>query len=83
MTLIEISCEEVWRELSNYIDNDISVELRARMDAHFRKCNHCTAIYDGSMNVIQLVGDFQAFPIPSGFSQRLKASIDSAADSKP
>jgi hypothetical protein len=82
VTLIEISCEEVWRELSNYIDNDIPAELRARMDAHFRKCDHCTAIYDGSMNVIQLVGDFQAFDIPSGFSERLKARIDAAANTK-
>lgn len=72
MTLIEISCEEVWRELSNYIENDISTELRARMEAHFRKCKHCTAIYDGTKNVIQLVGDFQAFDIPAGFSERLK-----------
>jgi hypothetical protein len=75
VTIIEISCEEVWQELSNYIDNDLPEELRTRMDAHFRKCKHCTAIYDGTRNVIQLVGDFQAFDIPRGFSQRLKARI--------
>jgi hypothetical protein len=78
VTLIEISCEEVWRELSNYIDDDVSTELRARMDAHFRKCNHCTAILDGTTNVVQLIGDFQAFDIPRGFSERLKARISGA-----
>lgn len=70
--LIDISCEEVWQELSNYIEDDISAELRARMDAHFRNCAHCTAIFDGTLNVIQLVGDFKAFDIPAGFSKRLK-----------
>ena len=75
MTIFEISCEEVWQELSNYIENDISAELRARIDAHFRTCDHCTAIYDGTRNIIQLVGDFQAFDIPYGFGERLKARL--------
>lgn len=75
MTLIEISCEEVWMELSNYIEGDVTPELRARMEAHFRKCDHCTAIYDGTRNIIQLVGDFQAFDIPKGFSERLQARL--------
>ncbi len=30
MPTIEISCVEVWREISNYLDNEISVELRER-----------------------------------------------------
>ena len=82
MTLIEISCEEVWQELSNYIENDVSPELRARMEAHFRKCQHCTAIFDGMQNVIQLVGDFQAFDIPKGFSERLKSRLNVDTEKK-
>ena len=35
MKVIEISCIEVWREISNYIDDDVNAELRARMEAHF------------------------------------------------
>ena len=30
MGTIEISCVEVWREISNYIDAEISPELRER-----------------------------------------------------
>lgn len=77
MTIIEISCEEVWQELSNYIEGDVSPEMRQRMEVHFRKCQHCTAIYDGTRNVVQLVGDFQAFNIPQGFSDRLRKRIES------
>ncbi|MEO6120036.1 MAG: zf-HC2 domain-containing protein [Terriglobales bacterium] len=75
MTLLEISCEEVWGALSDYIDDELTAGLRARLDAHFRKCQHCTAIYDGTRNIIQLVGDYQTFNIPSGFSERLKARL--------
>jgi hypothetical protein len=57
MTTTEISCVEVWRKISNYIDGDVSPELRARMEAHFKNCKHCTAIHDGTRNVVRLIGD--------------------------
>jgi hypothetical protein len=71
MPIIEISCVEVWREISNYLDRDISAELRDRMEAHFKVCAHCTAVLDGTRNVIELVGDGKVFPLPEGFSKRL------------
>ena len=40
--VIEISCVEVWREISNYIDETTEPELRSRMEAHFKVCKHCT-----------------------------------------
>ena len=69
--IIEISCVEVWREISNYLDHKISAELRDRMEAHFKICAHCTAVLDGTRNVIELVGDGKVFPLPEGFSRRL------------
>jgi predicted anti-sigma-YlaC factor YlaD len=72
---IEISCEHVWREISNYLEGDVDPELRARMEAHFKVCSHCTAVLDGARNVIQLVADGQAFDLPRGFSERLRQRI--------
>jgi predicted anti-sigma-YlaC factor YlaD len=69
--VVEISCKEVWREISNYLEGEISGELRARMEEHFRGCKHCTAVLDGTRNVVQLVGDATAFELPAGFSNRL------------
>jgi anti-sigma factor RsiW len=78
VAIIEINCRDVWREISNYIDNDVDAELRKRMEAHFAGCEHCSAILDGTRNVIELVGDGQAFQVPQGFSQRLKTKIESS-----
>ena len=72
---IEISCEHVWREISNYIDDDVDSELRARMEAHFKVCAHCTAVLDGTRNVVRLVADGQSFDLPRGFSERLRQRI--------
>jgi anti-sigma factor (TIGR02949 family) len=78
MKVIEISCLEVWREISNYIDGDVDAELRARMEAHFKACAHCTAVLDGTKNVVKLVGDGIEYQVPDGFSQRLYNKIKNA-----
>jgi len=75
MRVIEISCLEVWKEISNYLDNEVGPELRARMEAHFKVCAHCTAILDGTRNVVKLVADGMEYQMPEGFSRRLYDKI--------
>jgi anti-sigma factor RsiW len=75
MRVIEISCLEVWREISNYVDGDIDAELRTRMEAHFKVCAHCKAVVDGTRNVVKLVADGVEYDLPNGFSQRLYNKI--------
>ncbi|HEV2730216.1 MAG TPA: zf-HC2 domain-containing protein [Terriglobales bacterium] len=72
---VEISCREVIRELSKYIDQDLDTDLRVQIEAHLADCKHCTAIYDGIRNVITLMGDDRSFDLPAGFSQRLRNSL--------
>lgn len=68
---VEISCGEVWRELSNYVDGDIELELKTRMEAHIQNCKHCAAVLDGTRNTLQLLADGEWFPLPTDFSRRL------------
>jgi hypothetical protein len=72
---VEISCREVIRELSKYIDQDLDTDLRVQIEAHLANCRHCTAIYDGIRNVIILMGDGRSFDLPAGFSERLRNSL--------
>jgi predicted anti-sigma-YlaC factor YlaD len=73
--VIEISCLEVWREISNYVDCDIDPELRSRIEYHVKNCKHCSAILDGASNTVRLLADDKAFELPTGFSQRLQQRI--------
>jgi hypothetical protein len=63
-------CEEVWRQISNYVDDEVDPELRAIMASHFKGCAHCSAIVDGMRNVVKLVGDGKAFEIPASASKK-------------
>ena len=75
MTVIEISCVEVWREISNFLEQSVDPELRARMEAHFAVCSNCKAVLDGTKNVVKLIGDEQAFDVPAGFSEHLFSKL--------
>ncbi|HET8926088.1 MAG TPA: zf-HC2 domain-containing protein [Candidatus Acidoferrum sp.] len=75
MATIEISCVEVWREISNYLEDEISPEMRERMGAHFKTCAHCSAVLDGTRNVVGLVGDGKLYQTPEGFNKRLYKKI--------
>jgi anti-sigma factor (TIGR02949 family) len=75
MRVIEISCLEVWRQVSNYLDNDVSPELRERIEAHVKVCAHCKALLDGTKNVVKLIADGVEYELPQGFSQRLYSKI--------
>lgn len=72
---MEISCKEVIRELSGYLDQDVQPGLRRQIEEHLAKCRHCTAIYDGTRNVIRLIGDGRTFELSAGFSERLRARL--------
>jgi anti-sigma factor RsiW len=74
-SVIEISCLEVWREISNYIDDEVEPELRSRMEAHFKVCAHCTAVLEGTRNVVKLIADGVGYDIPPGFGKRLYRKI--------
>jgi len=73
-----VSCEEVWREISNYLEGDIEPGLRAAVDEHLRECKHCTAVMDGTRNVVELYADERMIEVPVGFDQRLRQRLEAS-----
>ena len=43
---MQISCREVRRELANYMEDDVSQELKVRIEQHFLACEGCFATYN-------------------------------------
>jgi anti-sigma factor RsiW len=78
-----LNCKDVQREISNYLDDDITPEMRAALESHLAQCRHCTAILDGTHNVIVLIADDRVFPLPAGFSSRLHERLRRELESVP
>jgi hypothetical protein len=70
-----LSCEEVWREVSNYVDGDVDAALRSSMDEHFRTCGRCASVLAGTRNVVRLYSDERMMEVPAGFSRRLEKRL--------
>ena len=76
-----VKCEEVWREISNYLDGEVSPNLHAAIEEHVSGCRNCAAVLDGTRNVVQLYGDERMLEVPLGFGRRLERRL--VEESKP
>ncbi len=70
-----IKCEEVWRDISNYVEGELEPARRAAFEEHFATCRQCASVVHGTQNVVALYGDKRLFGLPSGFSERLEGRI--------
>ena len=71
-----VKCEDVWREISGYMDGDLDPALKRAMEQHFAECRDCTAVRDGVRNVVALYGDEKLFTLPANFDPRLHRRLD-------
>jgi hypothetical protein len=70
-----LSCEDVWREISNYIDGEVDAARRSEMDEHFKVCKRCASVLAGTRNVVALYGDERMLEVPAGFGHRLEKRL--------
>src|SRR5215469_6822516 len=71
-----VRCEDVWRDISDYLDGDIDPILRTAMEEHLRACKRCATVLEGTRNVIELYGDERMSELPLGFSHRLQHRLE-------
>ncbi len=74
-----MNCQQMWRNISNYVDGDVEAGLRSAMDEHFRTCKRCASVLAGMRNVVQLYGDERMLEVPAGFSRRLERRLSKNA----
>lgn len=76
-TMVEnTNCEQVWNEISSYIDGEVDGALRSAMEEHFRACPKCASVLAGTRNVVELYGDERMLEVPVGFGLRLEKRLE-------
>jgi hypothetical protein len=70
------SCEEVWPEISNYVEGEVDPPLRSALEHHLHACARCSSLLAGVRNVVHLYGDERMLlDVPVGFSRRLEKRL--------
>jgi len=70
-----VTCEQVWREISSYLEGETEPALRAAMEDHFQSCKACASVLAGTRNVVALYSDERMIEVPAGFGRRLEKRI--------
>jgi len=71
-----VRCEDVWREMSSYIEGELDPDRHAALEEHIGECKRCTAVLAGTLNIVALYGDERMCEVPLGFSQRLQQRLE-------
>lgn len=66
-----IRCEDILREISELLDEEITVEMRVQIETHLCACRHCKVLVDTTRKTLTLVSSSSFLELPQGVSERL------------
>jgi len=70
-----ITCEEFFVEFADYLENQVSLEVRQELELHLSQCRACRVLYDSSRKTIQILTDSRAFELPQAVSDPIIARV--------
>lgn len=59
-----ITCEEFFAEFGDYLENQVSPEIRQELELHLSQCRACHVLYDSSRKTIKIVSESDSFELP-------------------
>jgi anti-sigma factor RsiW len=71
-----LTCKDFLHELSDYLDESIDAELRAKLEKHITECPNCWVIADTTRKTVQIYKGMDPYPIPSEVEERLMQAIE-------
>jgi len=59
-----ITCEEFFAEFGDYLEDQVSPEVRKELELHLSQGRACHVLYDSSLKTIRIVTESNSFEIP-------------------
>lgn len=59
-----ITCEEFFSEFADYLENQVSPEVRQELELHLSQCRACHVLYDSTRKTIKVVSESDSFELP-------------------
>ncbi len=71
-----LTCKDFLGELSDYLDETIDAELRAKLERHITECPNCWVIADTTRKTIKIYKGMESCSIPADVESRLMAALE-------
>ncbi len=78
-----LTCRDFLAELSDYLDERIDAELRAKLERHISECPNCWVIADTTKKTIRIYKGMEPVPIPQDVESRLMKALEQKMAGKP
>jgi anti-sigma factor RsiW len=63
-----ITCDEFFAEFADYLENQLSPEIRKELEVHLSECRACRVLYDSSRKTVRIVTESNSFELPRSVS---------------
>ena len=71
-----LTCKDFLNELSDYLDESLDAEVRAKLEQHITECPNCWVITDTTRKTIQIYKGMEPYPIPVEVEDRLMKALE-------
>jgi len=71
-----LTCKDFLKELSDYLDETLDAEVRAKLERHITECPNCWVIADTTRKTIQIYKGMEPYSIPSDVESRLMLALE-------
>jgi anti-sigma factor RsiW len=71
-----LTCKDFLNELSEYLDETIDTELRAKLEKHITECPNCWVIADTTRKTIRIYKGMDPYPVPADVEDRLMKALE-------
>jgi anti-sigma factor RsiW len=71
-----LTCKDFLRELSDFLDENLDAEIRAKLEQHMTECPNCWVIADTTRKTIKIYKGMDPYPIPADVEDRLMKALE-------
>ena len=71
-----LTCKDFLRELSDYLDESLDAEIRAKLEKHITECPNCWVIADTTRKTIKIYRGMEAYAVPGDVESRLMVALE-------
>jgi len=77
-----VKCKDFLKELNEYLDGAIDVQLKTELEEHLQWCHNCFVVCNTTRKTIEIYRDNDVYPLPEPIRDKLHQAIVSKCKHK-
>lgn len=70
-----ITCDQFMAEFGDYLDGEVSSDVRRQLEEHLSHCRICWVMYDSTRKTLRVVTDSSSFDFPETLSEPIVSKV--------